>query len=88
MPVRTKNVALRVTPSPYHWDALIDRLFEALVEVWERLGLVRVAQVLVAEQIRSWEFEVRVGPAPRAIAGRNRREGCASTMTAACRGSI
>ena len=30
---------LRITPSPYHEDALIDALAEALVEVWERLRL-------------------------------------------------
>src|ERR1700746_1785672 len=29
---------LRITPSPYHDDALIDQLAEALVQVWERLG--------------------------------------------------
>src|SRR5262245_56920112 len=30
---------LRITPSPYHDDGLIDRLAEALVGVWEQLGL-------------------------------------------------
>jgi 5-aminolevulinate synthase len=30
---------LRIAPSPYHDDALIDALAEALVEVWEMLGL-------------------------------------------------
>jgi 5-aminolevulinate synthase len=30
---------LRITPTPYHEDDLIDRLAEALIEVWERLGL-------------------------------------------------
>ena len=30
---------LRITPSPYHDDALIDALAEALVDVWEQLDL-------------------------------------------------
>jgi 5-aminolevulinate synthase len=30
---------LRITPSPYHDDALIDALATSLIEVWERLGL-------------------------------------------------
>ena len=30
---------LRIAPSPYHDDGLIDALAEALVNVWERLGL-------------------------------------------------
>ncbi|MET4210868.1 5-aminolevulinate synthase [Bradyrhizobium sp. LA2.1] len=30
---------LRITPTPYHDDALIDALAQALVNVWKRLGL-------------------------------------------------
>jgi len=30
---------LRITPSPYHEDGLIDQLAEALLQVWERLDL-------------------------------------------------
>jgi 5-aminolevulinate synthase len=40
---------LRITPSPYHDDALIDALAESLVEVWERLALPRKARQLAAE---------------------------------------
>jgi 5-aminolevulinate synthase len=40
---------LRITPSPYHDDALIDRLAEALVQVWERLELPLREKSLAAE---------------------------------------
>ena len=40
---------LRITPSPYHDDGLIDRLAEALLQVWERLGLPLRKKSLAAE---------------------------------------
>jgi 5-aminolevulinate synthase len=40
---------LRITPTPYHDDALIDALAEALVEVWERLDLRLRDRALAAE---------------------------------------
>jgi 5-aminolevulinate synthase len=40
---------LRITPSPYHDDVLIDQLAESLVQVWQRLGLPLHAAPLAAE---------------------------------------
>jgi 5-aminolevulinate synthase len=40
---------LRITPSPYHDDGLIDALAEALVDVWQKLGLPFKARALAAE---------------------------------------
>src|SRR5262249_6890873 len=40
---------LRITPSPYHDDALIDALAEAMVDVWERLALPLKPKALAAE---------------------------------------
>jgi 5-aminolevulinate synthase len=40
---------LRITPSPYHDDGLIDQLADALLQVWERLGLPLHARPLAAE---------------------------------------
>ncbi|WJR79060.1 5-aminolevulinate synthase [Bradyrhizobium sp. NP1] len=40
---------LRITPSPYHDDGLIDGLAEALLQVWEQLGLPLKRKSLAAE---------------------------------------
>jgi 5-aminolevulinate synthase len=40
---------LRITPSPYHDDALVDGLAEALVQVWEQLELPLHAKPMAAE---------------------------------------
>jgi 5-aminolevulinate synthase len=40
---------LRITPSPFHGDAMIDDLAEALVDVWLRLDLPFTHRALAAE---------------------------------------
>jgi len=40
---------LRVTPSPYHDDVLIDHLAESLLQVWDELGLPLRTKALAAE---------------------------------------
>ena len=40
---------LRITPSPFHNDQLIDELATALVAVWKKLGLPFTRQAIAAE---------------------------------------
>ena len=40
---------LRITPSPYHDDKLVDALAEALVDVWQRLELPFGNRAMAAE---------------------------------------
>ena len=40
---------LRITPSPYHDDGLIDTLAEALVDAWQKLRLPFKEAALAAE---------------------------------------
>ncbi len=47
--VPRKTERLRITPTPHHDDGLIDALAEALVDVWDRLGLPLRGQALAAE---------------------------------------
>ena len=41
---------LRITPTPFHDDGLVDALADALIDVWERLDLPRKDRVLAAER--------------------------------------
>jgi 5-aminolevulinate synthase len=47
--VRKGTERLRITPTPYHDDGVIDALAEALVDVWERLSLPLKDRALAAE---------------------------------------
>jgi len=40
---------LRITPSPYHDDVLIDHLAESLLQVWDQLGMPLRAKAMAAE---------------------------------------
>jgi hypothetical protein len=59
---------LRITPSPYHDDALNDDLAEFLVDVWKELGLPINRPALAAEEgmrrRRRFPAPARVGGSP------------------------
>jgi 5-aminolevulinate synthase len=40
---------LRITPTPFHEDGMIDDLAEALIDVWRQLELPLMGQALAAE---------------------------------------
>jgi 5-aminolevulinate synthase len=44
---------LRITPTPYHNDILVDQLAAALVDVWDRLALPLKDQTLAKDLVRS-----------------------------------
>ena len=44
---------LRITPTPYHDDILLDQLAAALVDVWDRLALPLKGQMQVEDLVRS-----------------------------------
>ena len=43
---------LRITPSPYHDDGLIDALAKALIDVWDRLALPRKDRAIAQSHLR------------------------------------
>jgi 5-aminolevulinate synthase len=54
---------LRITPTPFHDDAMIDRLRDALVQVWETLELPRNLEMskFTAEALSSGDLTLTIG---------------------------
>ena len=52
---------LRITPTPFHSDALVDQLTEALVETWDHLGLPLVGSPDAAEITRRAQLFAAAG---------------------------